>query len=92
MMVECGFEKQAAVVAVGALAKKVNESFGDSVSTSACLAGLKKFFESGVDLKCRSCGWRKPGSKYCTQRCGGTSDSDTCEEFRHLFVVEMANE
>jgi len=88
MMAEVGFDKDVAVLAAGALAEKVNERFGDNVSRSACVIGLKKFFESGVDLKCRSCGWRKPGSKYCTQRCSDTSDSDTCEEFRHLFVVE----
>lgn len=88
MMAEVGFDKDVAVVAVGALAEQVNEKFGDCVSKTACVVGLKRFFESGVDLKCRSCGWRKPGSKFCTQRCGDTSDSDTCDEFRHVFVME----
>jgi len=87
-MAECGFEKQAAVVAVGALVEKVNERFGDSVPVSACLGGLKQFFNSGVDLNCRSCGYRKPKSRHCTMQCQDTSDSDTCAEFRHLFVVE----
>ena len=88
MMAEVGFDKDVAVVAAGALAEQVNERFGDSVSKTACVIGVKKFLGSGVDLCCRSCGWRKPKSKLCTQRGSGTSDSDTCEEFRHLFVVE----
>ena len=86
-MAECGFDKDVAVVAVGALAEQVNERFGDSVSPTACVIGLKQFFESGVDLKCRSCGWRKPDSQRCTKRSCDTSDSDTCEEFRHVFTV-----
>jgi hypothetical protein len=85
MEAECGFDRQAAVVAVGALVGKVNERFGDSVSLSACLTGLKEFFNSGVDLNCRSCGWRKPRSRLCTKQCVVTSDSDTCEHFAHLF-------
>lgn len=88
MMAEVGFDKDVAIVTVGALAEQINQRFGDTVSPAACVIGLKQFFNSGVDLKCRSCGWRKPKSKYCTQRCGDTSDSDTCEHFRHLFVVE----
>lgn len=88
MMAECGFDKDVAVVAVGALAEEVNKKFGDTVSPAACVIGLKKFFESGVDLCCRSCGWRKPKSRFCTQRCTDTSDSDTCDEFRHVFAVE----
>ncbi len=88
MMTECGFYKDVAVAAAGALAEQVNERFGDTISPASCVAGVKKFFESGVDLKCRSCGWRKSGAKLCTQRCGYTSDGDTCDEFRHLFVVE----
>jgi len=86
-MAEVGFFQDLAVVAVVALAEKVNEKFGDSVNPAACVAGLKQFFASGVDLKCRSCGWRKSGTKFCTQRCGDTSDGDACEEFRHVFVV-----
>ena len=89
MMTECGFEKQAAVVAVGALVQQTNERFGDSIDAKSCLSGLRRFFESGVDLKCRSCGWRKADTKFCTQRCGVTSDSDTCDEFRHVFVVKL---
>ncbi len=88
MTAECGFEKQAAVVACGALVEAVNEKFGDCVSIKACLAGLRAFFNSGVEPKCSYCGWRKPGSKVCTMRCVLTSDSDTCDEFKHLFVVE----
>ena len=88
MTAECGFEKQAAVVACVALVEGVNEKFGDSVSVSACLVGLKQFFNSGVEAKCRYCGWRKPGCSNCTLRVLSTSDSDTCDEFRHLFVVE----
>ena len=87
-MAECGFEKQAAVVACGALVEKVNERFGDCVDLRACLKGLKEFFSSGVDTKCRSCGWRMPKSTVCTQRCSVTSDEDTCDEFKHLFVVK----
>lgn len=87
MMAECGFGKDAAVVAVVALAEKVNERFGDAVSPKSCLAGLKKFFDSGVDLKCRSCGWRKPKTIFCTQQGVTTSDGDTCDEFRHVFKV-----
>ncbi len=88
MMAECGFEKQAAVVAVGALVAKTNEKFGDCIDVSACLAGLRQFFNSGVEMKCGSCGWRKPGTKFCTQAAGVTSDGNTCDVFRHLFVVE----
>ncbi len=88
MMAEVGFAKDAAVVAVGALAETVNEKFGDDVSVAACVIGLKQFFASGVDLKCRSCGWRKPGTKFCTQAAGVTSDGNTCDVFRHLFVVK----
>ncbi len=88
MMAECGFDKDVAVVAVGALAEQVNDKFGDSVSAAACVIGLKRFFESGVDLKCRSCGWRKPNTRLCTQGRGVTSDSNTCEEFRHVFAVD----
>lgn len=88
MTAECGFEKQAAVVACGALVEGVNKRFDDSVSVKACLAGLKAFFNSGVDTNCRSCGWRKPGIKVCTMRGVLTSDGDTCDEFKHLFVVE----
>lgn len=88
MMAETGFDKDVAVVTVGALAEQVNERFGDCVSRTACVIGLKKFFGSGVDLKCRSCGWRKPKTSFCTQRGNVTSDSDTCEEFRHVFVVD----
>jgi hypothetical protein len=88
MTAECGFERQAAVVALGALVQRVNEKFGDSISLKAALAGLKAFLNSGIDLKCRSCGWRKSGTKFCTVQNTGTSDSDTCSEFRHLFVVE----
>ena len=87
-MAEVGFDKDVAVVAAGALAEKINERFGDCVSPAACVIGLKRFFESGVDLKCRSCGWRKPKTRFCTQRCGDTSDGDTCDEFRYVFVVE----
>lgn len=87
MMAECGFNKDVAVVVVGALAEKVNDTFGDAVSPAACVVGLKRFFESGVDLCCRSCGWRKPGSEYCTQQCADTSDGDTCFLFRHVFKV-----
>lgn len=89
MMAECGFNKDVAVVAVGALAEEVNKRFGDSVSPTACVIGLKQFFESGVDLCCRSCGWRKPESNRCTQRMRDTSDGDTCEEFRHVFKVVL---
>ena len=88
MTAECGFEKQAAVVAVGALVETVNEKFGDSVPLTACLAGLRQFFNSGVDTCCRSCGYRKPKSRRCTMQCQDTSDGDTCDEFKHLFVVE----
>ena len=87
-MIECGFDKDVAVVAAGALAEAVNEKFGDSVSSAACVIGVKKFLASGVDLRCRSCGWRKPESRFCTQQNCNTSDGNTCEEFRHLFVVE----
>ena len=87
-MAECGFAKDAAVVACGALVEKANERFGDCISARACLAGLKSFFSSGVDTKCRSCGYRKPKSRFCTMRFQDTSDSDTCGEFRHLYVVE----
>ena len=86
-MAECGFDKDVAVVAVGALAEEVNARFGDCVSPTACVVGLKRFFESGVDLKCRSCGYREPKGKTCTMQWCDTSDSDTCEEFRHVFKV-----
>ena len=86
-MAECGFDKDAAVVAAGALAEEVNKRFGDSVSKTACVIAVKKFIASGVDLCCRSCGWRKPKTRFCTQRRSDTSDADTCEEFRHLFNV-----
>ena len=88
MMTECGFNKDVAVVAAGALAEEVNKRFGDSVSKTACVIGVRKFLASGVDLKCRSCGWRKPKSRFCTQRREYTSDGDTCEQFRHVSVVE----
>jgi len=88
MMAECGFDKAVAVVVAGALAEQVNEKFGDSVSPAACVAGIERFFSSGVEAKCRSCGWRKPKSRFCTQRAGDTSDGDTCEKFCHLFVVD----
>jgi hypothetical protein len=88
MQAEVGFYKDVAVVAVNDMVDQVNARFGDSVNKSACVEGLKQFFESGVDLKCRSCGWRKPKSRHCTYRGCDTSDSDTCDEFRHLFVVE----
>lgn len=87
MMAECGFDPMAAIVAVGALAEQVNERFGDAVSPTACVVGVKRFFESGVDLKCRSCGWRKPKTIFCTQRGVTTSDGDSCDEFRHVFKV-----
>ena len=88
VMTECGFNKDVAVVAAGALAEAVNEKFGDDVSPAACVIGVKQFFESGVDLHCRSCGWRKLKSRFCTQRGLDTSDGDTCEEFKHVFVME----
>lgn len=88
MTAECGFEKQAAVVAVGALVEGVNKRFQDCVSVKACLIGLKSFFNSGVEPKCGYCGYRKSKSKFCTMQAVSTSDSDTCDEFRHLFVVE----
>lgn len=87
MMAEVGFDKDAAVIAAGALAEQVNERFGDSVSKAACVVAVKKFVNSGVDLKCRSCGWRKKGTTFCTQRQDVTGDTDTCEEFRHVFNV-----
>ena len=87
-MTECGFNKDVAVIVDGALAEAVNEKFGDDVNVAACVAGVKQFLSSGVDLNCRSCGWRKPKSIHCTQRCLDTSDGDTCEEFRHVFVME----
>jgi hypothetical protein len=90
VIAEVGFDKDVAVIAIGACAEEINQKFGDSLSPAACVAGLKEFFRSGVDLKCRSCGWRKPGrSKTCTLRALSTSDSDTCGDFRHEFVVEM---
>ncbi len=88
MMAEVGFNKYVAVLAVAALTEEVNEKFGDNISKTATLAGLKKFFASGVELNCRSCGWRKSGTKFCTQRCSDTSDGDSCKEFRHVFAVE----
>ena len=88
MMAECGHAKDAAVVACGALVEKANERFGDNISPRACLAGLRSFFNSGVDTNCRSCGYRKPKSRFCTMQCQDTSEGDTCDEFRHLFVVE----
>ena len=88
MAAKIGFDKAKATAAVPVLVETLNKKFGDSVSPTACLLGLKKFFSSGVDLKCRSCGWRAPKSKFCTNKCQDTSDGDTCEVFRHLFVVE----
>lgn len=87
MMTECGFDKDLAVVAAGALAEEVNKRFGDDVSPTACVVAVKKFIGSGVTLKCRHCGWRKSKSRFCTQLKEDTSDGDTCEEFRHVFEV-----
>lgn len=87
-MAEVGFDKDVAVATAGALAEQVNERFGDSIPPSACAEGVKQFIKSGVDLKCRSCGWRKLRSNFCTQRTCDTLDGDTCNLFRHLFVVK----
>ena len=87
MATECGFDKDVAVVAAGALAEEVNKRFGDSIDPKACVIGVKTFIASGVDLKCKSCGWRKSGTKFCTLIVGDTGDAGTCGKFRHLFVV-----
>jgi len=87
MMAEVGFEKDVALAAAGALTEEVNRRFKDSLDPAHTIAALKKFFASGVDLKCRSCGWRAKGTTHCTQRDCKTGDGETCELFLHVFNV-----
>jgi hypothetical protein len=88
MMAECAFDKDVAVVATAALAEDVNAKFGDSLSPRTLAAETGKFIQSGIDLKCRYCGWKKPNSSFCTQRCHDVSPTNTCELFRHVHCVE----
>lgn len=87
MMAEVQFDKDVAIVTAGALTEEVNERFGDNLDPAHTIAALKTFFGSGVDLKCRSCGWRKSGTSFCTQQQCKTGDGETCKEFRHVFNV-----
>jgi len=87
MMAEVGFDKDVAIVTVGALAEECNAKFGDCIDPAHCIAALKKFFSSGVDLKCRSCGWRVKGTRHCTKQGCKTGDGETCQYFRHVFTV-----
>jgi hypothetical protein len=88
MMAEVGFRKDLALAAAGALTEDANTKFGDRFDPNRSIAVVKKFLASDIGTVCRSCGWRKSGTKYCTQKQAATSDDYGCDEFRHLFVVE----
>jgi len=89
MMAECGFRKDLAVAAAGSLAEEVNRKFGDNISPRVCAAAVAKFIEKPIGLNCGSCGWRKAGTKHCTQRCYTTSDIDSCDLYRHLHKITI---
>ena len=88
MMAEVGFRKDLALVAAGALTEDANSKFGDTFDPNRSRAIVKKFLQADIGICCRSCGWRKPGTKFCTQKTAVTADDYGCEVFRHLFVVE----
>ena len=83
--VQCGFELGKGVVAAGACAEACNERFGDSIDPAYCIAAVTKFFKSGADTKCRSCGWVKDGK--CTQHDHTIDAGGTCPLYRHVFNV-----
>jgi len=87
MMAECGFDQDVALVVAGALAEQLNETYGDSIDPALCVAAVKQFIASDVDIKCRHCGWRRPGTKFCTFQGCQTGDADKCGQFRHVFEV-----
>lgn len=87
MMAEVGFDKDVAIAAAGALTEEVNERFGDCLDPAHTLAALKRFFDNDPDLKCRSCGWRKKGTEFCTMRQCVTGNGESCKEYRHVFNV-----
>lgn len=85
MMANVGFDKAKALVLAGALAEQLNETHGDNIDPAVCVAVVKKFIESDVDIKCRYCGWRKPESRFCTAKQSDTCDGESCEVFKHVF-------
>lgn len=87
MMAECGFRKDLAIAAAGALAEDCNKQFGDCLDPKLCSKAVEAFIAKPIGLNCGSCGWRKPKTKLCTQRGCGTSDGDTCEFYRHLHAM-----
>jgi len=87
VMVECGFDRSIAIVGAGAAAEELNQKYGDSIDPADCVAAVKKFFATDVDIQCRYCGWREKGTKFCTQHQTETNDGQQCELFRHVFSV-----
>jgi len=87
MMVECGFDKDVAILAAGAAAEELNEKYGESIDPAHCVACVKRFFDMDVDIRCRHCGWRKKGTNFCTQHRVETSDGQQCSLFRYVFKV-----
>jgi hypothetical protein len=89
MMAECGFKKDVALLAAAALAEDCNKKFGDNIDPNFCVRAVATFINNkAIGINCRHCGWRKPKTQFCTQRNCNTGDGQTCDLFRHLFVVE----
>ena len=89
MMAEVGFDKDLALMAAAKLTLGCNARFGDNFDPRHSVAAVQKFLDDkSIGINCRCCGWRKPGTKFCTQIVGDTGDAGACNQFRHLFVVE----
>lgn len=89
MMAEVGFDKTKALLAATQLTVSCNARFGDCFDPRDSIRAVKKFLDDkSIGIRCGCCGWRKPGTKFCTQIAGDTGDAGACNEFRHLFVVE----
>lgn len=89
MMAECGFKKDLAIASAGTLAGECNAKFGDTFDPNLCAKAVEGFIATPIGINCSSCGWRKPKSKRCTQRSCDTSDTDTCELYRHLHAINV---
>lgn len=87
MKADCGFKKDVAILIAGQLVNVVNKRFGDNISPKLCGLAVKQFCEESIGLCCKDCGWRK--GDYCTQRKCQTSNSDTCDMFRHVHVYTV---